>query len=229
MAMPWSEFLADLQGRHGSLLAFAYDWWLYNAPLVERIQQAVPPPAKILEVGAATGAISVILAARGYDVVGIDIDETVLDGARKFAEHFRMPCRFEVADGFDLGGYAGQFDLAFSAGVLEHFPEEQAVRMLREKAKAATRALAIVPTTFALRNDPFTEASDARPMTIPKLTRQFRLAGIAVEKRFGYGVPDDWFSGIYRSLLPGVVQLVLQNRLSYACTVGCVGVSRHES
>jgi len=229
MAMPWIEFLAAVQGRYGSLLAFASDWWLYNAPLVDRIQQAVPPPAKILEVGAGTGAISVLLAAKGYEVVGIDVDEAVVAGARNFAKHFRTPCRFEVGNGFELDGYTGQFDLAFSAGVIEHFPEEQAVAMLREKAKTAARVLAIVPTWDALRNDPFTEASEARPMTIPKLTRQFRLAGLTIEKRFGYGVPDDWFSGVYRSLVPGLGQLVLQNRLSYACTVGCVGVSRQGS
>ena len=152
-----------------------------------------------------------LLAAKGYEVVGIDIDEEVVEGASAFAGHFRMPCQFEVGNGFELDAYAGQFDLAFSAGVIEHFPEEQAVRILSEKTKTATRVLAIVPTWHALRNDPFTEASEARPMTIPKLIRQFRLAGLEVEKRFGYGVPDDWFSGIYCSLVPGLGQLVLQN------------------
>lgn len=226
MSMPWPEFLDRLRGRYPSLLAFAFDWWHYNVPLLDRIRQAVPPPASVLEVGTATGALAVLLAAHGYEVVGIDKDPQVVESAREFAELFRVSCRFEVGDGFDLAAYASRFDLAFSAGVIEHFPPEGAVRMLREKARAARYVLAAVPTWFALRNDPLTEASDARPIRLPELRRLFRQAGLEVVKGFGYGVPDGRFSVVYRYLLPRGIQWVLQNRLSYACTVGCIGRPR---
>ena len=221
--MPWPEFLKQLQGRYASLLAFAYDWWLYNTPLVERIRQLVPPPARILEVGTATGAIAVLLAAHGYEVVGIDRDPDVIEGARAFAERFRVGCRFEVADGFELTRYAGQFDLAFSAGVIEHFPPERAVQMLKEKARVARSVLAVVPTWRALRNDPLTDASGARPMRLRELKGLFRAAGLGVLKGFGYGIPDGRFSPAYRWLLPGALQWLLQNRYSYACSIGCFG------
>jgi SAM-dependent methyltransferase len=226
VSITWPEFLEGLQGRYPSLLAFAFDWWHYNVPLFERIRQTVPAPASILEVGTGTGALAVFLAAHGYEVVGIDNDPQVIERARKLAEYFRAPCRFELGDAFDLGAYAAKFDLAFSSGVIEHFSVEDATRMLRQQGKSAHYVLVAVPTWFALKNDPLTEASGARPIRLTELRCICRRAGLEVLKGFGYGTPDGMFSVIYRHLLPHIVQWVLQNRLSYACTVGCIARPR---
>lgn len=223
MSVPWTQLLEKLRARHPSLLAFALDWWHYNLPLLQHIRQAVPAPARILEVGTGTGALAVLLAAHDYEVLGIDTDAQVIEKARGFAEHFHVPCRFEIGDGFNLARYHDKFDLAFSSGLLEHFPAKEAARMLREKARAATYVLGVVPTRFALRNDPLTGPSGARPIRLRELRRLFDEAGLAVLKAFGYGTPDGPFSLAYRFLLPHAAQLVLQNRLSYACTVGCLG------
>ena len=203
MSLAWSEFLEELGGRYPSLLAFAFNWWHYNIPLLERIRQAVPPPARILEVGTGTGAIAVLLAAHGYEVLGIDNDAQVIEGAKRFAEHFHAPCRFEIGEGFNLAAYEGKFDLAFSSGVIEHLPVGDAALMLREKGRAAKYVLAAVPTVFALRNDPLTEASGARPIQLKELKTIFAQAGLEVLRGFGYGTPDGSLSSIYRYLLPG--------------------------
>ena len=224
--MPWTEFLERLQGRYPTPLAFGFAWWHYNLPLLQRIRQLLPAPASILEVGTGTGALAVLLAAHGYRVLGIDIDATVVDGARQLAEHFHVPCRFERADAFDLGGYADQFDLAFSSGVIEHFSTADATRMLREQGKAARHVLVAVPTRHALRSDPFADESGARPMRLPEVKRLCAQAGLELVKGFGFGTPDGGFSPIYRHLLPHIVQWVLQNHLSYACTVGCIARAR---
>lgn len=226
MSVPWAQLLEEVRARHPNLLAFAFNWWHYNLPLLQRIRQAVPAPARILEVGTGTGALAVLLAAHGYEVLGIDTDAQAIEKAKGFAEHFHVFCQFEVGDGFNLGAYAGRFDLAFSVGVIEHFPEPDAVRMLREKGSAATFVLAAVPTRFALRNDPLTGPSGARPIRLGELRRLFDEAGLTILKAFGYGTPDGLFSLAYRFLLPHAAQLVLQNRLSYACTVGCLGRSQ---
>ncbi len=226
MSIPWPEFLEGLEGRYPSLLAFAFAWWHYNVPLFERIRQTVSAPASILEVGTGTGALAILMAAHGYEVLGIDNDPQVIQRARGFAEYFHAPCRFELGDAFDLGAYAEKFDLAFSSGVIEHFSTEDAARMLREQGKAARYVLVAVPTWFALKNDPLTKASGARPIRVKELKRICQQAGLEVLKGFGYGTPDGPFSVVYRHLLPRLVQWVLQNRLSYACTVGCIARSR---
>ncbi len=226
MSIPWSEFLENLQSRYPSLPAFAFDWWQYNIPLLERIRQIVPAPARIIEVGTGTGALAAFLAAHGYEVLGIDNDPQVIERAIALAEYFRVPCRFELADAFDLGAYAERFDLAFSSGVVEHFTTEDAALMLREQGQIARYVLVAVPTWYALKNDPLTDASGARPIRLKELKRICRQAGLEVLKGFGYGTPGGSFSVVYRHLLPHVVQWVLQNRLSYACTVGCIARSR---
>ncbi len=195
-------------------------------PLLERIRQIVPPPARILEVGTGTGAIAILLEAYGYNVLGIDADTAVIEKAKELTEYFHASCQFRVGDGFNLTEYEGRFDLAFSSGVIEHFPQEDAILMLKEKGRAAKYVLAAVPTLFALRNDPLADASGARPIRLKELKNIFDKAGLEVLKSFGYGIPDGAFSQIYRYLLPPAVQMVLQNRLSYACTVGCIGRSR---
>jgi hypothetical protein len=119
-------------------------------------------------------------------------------------------------------------DLVFSCGVIEHFDSAEAVRLLIEQRRGARMVLTIVPATYALRNDPFAEASDARPMTLGRVKNLFVPATLEVVQTFGYGIPDDRFSTIYRYWLPRVPRWALSNKLSYACSVECFGRPRLE-
>jgi SAM-dependent methyltransferase len=219
----WIEELRQLRGRYPSSIAFAYEWWHYNAPLFEHLRATLPPPARIIEVGTGTGALSILLAAYGYRVLGIDKEPTIVESAKELASHLAVDCEFVVADGFDLSRYSDQFDLAFSGGVLEHFSDAEATALLKQQAVAARFVVAIVPTWHALRNDPTTEQTHARRIWRPGLERLFRRSDLTITKRFGYGVPSGPFEQIFRFALPGAVQWFLQNRLSYAATLGCIG------
>ena len=83
MSSGWPDFLDSLTGRYSSPLTFAFQWWHYNVPLLDRIRQTVPAPGSILEVGTGTGALSVFLAAHGYEVLGIDNDAQVIQRLRQ--------------------------------------------------------------------------------------------------------------------------------------------------
>jgi SAM-dependent methyltransferase len=218
----WAHELDQLRKRYASDVAFIYEWWQYNAPFINRIRAAIPPPARVLEVGTGTGALAVLLSGLGYEVVGIDKEAAIVASARAFASRFPVTCSFEVADGFDLRAYSDRFDLAFSGGVLEHFSPDDAIAFLRQQRLAARQVAAIVPTWHALRNDPMTGPTHARRITRGQLAELFRSAGLRVTREFGYGVPGGPFDRVYRYALPGVVQLLLQNRLAYAATIGCL-------
>jgi hypothetical protein len=164
-----------------------------------------------------------LLAAYGYRVLGIDKEPTIVESAKELASHLAVECKFVVADGFDLTRYSDQFDLAFSGGVLEHFSDAEATELLRQQAVAARFVIAVIPTWHALRNDPTTEQTHARRIWRPDLDRLFRQANLRITKRFGYGIPNGRFEQVFRFALPGAAQWFLQNRLSYAATLGCIG------
>jgi len=219
----WIQELDQLRQRYPSVVAFAYEWWHYNTPFFEQVRATVPPPARVIEVGTGTGALSILLAAYGYDVLGVDKEPVIVKAAEELASHFPIRCRFEVGDGFDLSRYADRFDLAFSGGVLEHFAAPEAATLLRQQAVAARYVAAIIPTWYALQNDPTTDQTHARPMRRRDLDDLFVRSGLRIVRRFGYGVPSGMFERIYRFVLPGAVQWFLQNRLSYAATLGAIG------
>ncbi len=75
------------------------------------VADLIAPPARILDAGCGTGRVAVRLAELGYDVVGVDVDATMLDVAR--AEAPGLDWRLGDLASFDLGE---QFDVVLVAG-----------------------------------------------------------------------------------------------------------------
>ncbi|MDX9759541.1 MAG: class I SAM-dependent methyltransferase [Bacteroidota bacterium] len=73
----------------------------------------IPPGARVLDVGCATGYYSALFASLGYQVTGIDISATGIQKAR-----VQYPdIRFEVQDATALPYPPGSFDFVFALGV----------------------------------------------------------------------------------------------------------------
>jgi SAM-dependent methyltransferase len=75
------------------------------------VTRLLGPPARVLDAGCGTGRIAARLAELGYDVVGVDVDEVMLDVAR--AEGPGLDWRLADLATFDLGE---QFDVVLLAG-----------------------------------------------------------------------------------------------------------------
>lgn len=108
---------------------------------------------RMLEVGTGTGIMSAFLSNLGYDVTSVDNDQAVLSAAKRTSELFRADVRFELEDAFDLPYDEGAFDIAFSQGLLEHFSDEEIVRMLEEQLRVARAVVFSVPNNFYGRKD----------------------------------------------------------------------------
>lgn len=84
--------------------------------------ELLPPGARVLDAGCGTGRVAIRLAELGYDCVGVDLDASMLDVARRAAP--RLP--WILADLSDLGDLdgggvhavreGGSFDMVVAAG-----------------------------------------------------------------------------------------------------------------
>jgi SAM-dependent methyltransferase len=109
----WRTFFADL----------AVDCWLQAMPEEMTRSEAdfaqkmlaVPPPAKLLDVPCGGGRHSLALAARGYEMTGVDFSAGFLEAARSCASQQRVAVRWEERDMRDLP-WDCEFDGAFSLG-----------------------------------------------------------------------------------------------------------------
>lgn len=89
----------------------------------------VAPGTRVLDVGCGVGRWSRLLAGRGARVTGIDISPTMIEEARRRAEHLGVAqrCRFETQDLADLD--AGErFDFVLAVTVLQHILDPIALR-----------------------------------------------------------------------------------------------------
>jgi SAM-dependent methyltransferase len=75
------------------------------------VADLLPAPARVLDAGCGTGRVAVRLAELGYDVVGVDVDASMLDVARAAAPD--LDWRLADLSSFDLGE---TFDMVLVAG-----------------------------------------------------------------------------------------------------------------
>jgi len=152
------------------------------------------PPARLLEVGAGSGHLSLLLHERGYDTTLLDFSPVAIEHARAmYAAHGHAgkaaaaeDGRFVQGDAFDLPRMSrGGFDLAWNSGVCEHFDAARLERMLRGMAAVASKVLVIVPnleSVFYLAGRRRATAQNSWPYGVELLRRNyveiFRAAGL---------------------------------------------------
>lgn len=123
-------------------------------------------PQSVVEVGAASGKLSIKLATLGAEAVVIDHDPEMVHYETHLVEAARSLLRATGFDGDHLNVQTalmdgrrlelptGAFELAFNEGVLEHLPWVEQVQMLREMARVSRDYVAfIVPVAGNTENE----------------------------------------------------------------------------
>lgn len=110
-------------------------------------------PKKILEVGVGTGSMSVFLSFLGLNVVGLDNDKNILKKARILNEKLNGRAKFIWGDAYKLPFGDKAFDVIFSQGLLEHFQDEDIIKLLDEQLRVGKVAVLSVPNKFYPRQD----------------------------------------------------------------------------
>jgi SAM-dependent methyltransferase len=137
----WGDFYAgDVD------LATFFSTLSHHAPFMEAILAARPERA--LEAGCGTAVMSSFLGMAGVDAIAVDNDARVLDVARASAARWPAAPRFVEHDIFKLAELGLEADVVFSQGVLEHFGDEEIVRLARESLTVAPRFVFSVPSRW---------------------------------------------------------------------------------
>ena len=92
-------------------------WWQLLADVLP------PAPAKVADLGAGTGSISVLLAQHGYTVTGVDLSARMVERATAKATLNNVTVAFSVADAADPDLPPGGFDVVFARHVVWALPD----------------------------------------------------------------------------------------------------------
>ena len=112
------------------------------------------PKGKILDEGCGIGRYTIPLSQLGFDAIGLDFSQKLLDVAKKNAKKYKAKCRFVKGDIRKLPFKDKTFDAILSAGTIEHVPEtEKAISELSRILKPKGYLIIHVPhkiSTFTL-------------------------------------------------------------------------------
>ena len=87
-------------------------------------------PKRILDIGCGHGTITNSLHEKGFNIIGLDVDESNYEGAKE-----RFPsCDFRLYDGLDIPFETNSFDTVILNDVFEHIPYDHMDKLI-EKIK----------------------------------------------------------------------------------------------
>lgn len=102
-------------------------------------------PKRALEIGCGGGNMSIYLSQAGVEALGIDIEEAVVEEARRHNRALGGRADFRVGDGFATGFADQSYCAVHSQGVLEHFDDKDIEAFLAEGIRVARRSVHSVP------------------------------------------------------------------------------------
>jgi SAM-dependent methyltransferase len=137
----------------------------------------VAPPARVLDAGCGTGRVAVRLHELGYDVVGVDVDASMVAEARAAAPHLD----WRVADlaALDL---AAAFDLVVVAGNTVPLLDEGTLGAACARLAAHTAPGGTVVAGFGLDADHL--PGDCPVTPLPEVDAAMAAAGLAAGDRW---------------------------------------------
>lgn len=197
----WKNWFDVNIQKHHSLMHYLWEVWVYNAELIYDIRgNRIQLPASVLELGCGSGLeILSVLAAHGYKVTGLDIEQDVLDFAKSNFDKLGLHADFIHGDMFDIE-IEQKFDLVYSVGVIEHFMTHEKIIKAVEIHKKFSKewVVLLVPSQFvydeAKKLNTFSNTPDWIAMSVEDLTNIARKAGLEIINTFGYGKCDGPFA-----------------------------------
>jgi SAM-dependent methyltransferase len=118
-------------------------------PVVERLAAAGAFTDPVLDAGCGSGENALHLAARGFSVLGFDVAETALAGARAKADARGIAAEFVVADALQLEQLGRAFATVLDCGLFHAFDNEERSRYASSLAAATESGGTVYVLCFA--------------------------------------------------------------------------------
>lgn len=142
---------------------------------------------RVLDVGCGLGKVTVYLAQKGIEVVGIDISTRLISLARKKAQEHSVPVDFQVTE-LSRFNSTEKFDVVLFAGVIEHIGNDEKIigeakRLLKKEGKI----IITVPAFPLLYNNRDKRIGHLRRYTKKTLGEKLRSQGYTNIQHRYYG------------------------------------------
>lgn len=149
MKKTWYQVYLEDIAKKGTIENYVTDKIKTKKNLINLIKK-YSARKKIIESGSGTGVLSTYMASLGYNVIGIDIDEDILNLSINISKNYSSDNKpnFEKKSIFDLTYKENEFDVSFSNGVLEHFTDEEIINTLKQQMKIAEFVIFGIPTKY---------------------------------------------------------------------------------
>ncbi|HEY6277414.1 MAG TPA: class I SAM-dependent methyltransferase [Streptosporangiaceae bacterium] len=106
-------------------------------PVFARLAASGLLSGRLLDAGCGTGEHALLAAARGADVVGVDISARAIELARRKAAERGLTVRFETADALNLGALGMTFGTIVDSGLFHVFDDGDRARYVASLASVA--------------------------------------------------------------------------------------------
>ena len=148
----------------------------YKKKFIQKVLQ-YSDNKKVIEMGCGTGLMAGYLQKLGLNVTALDLSQTVLDYAKEIAKQSKIicPCKYEQGDILNLKYKNNSFDVSYSNGVLEHFNDEEIIKILKQQMNIAKYVIFGIPSTYFNMNEKM--LGNERGLTLNEWKKLIELAG----------------------------------------------------
>jgi len=111
-------------------------------------------PARVLEIGSATGSLAIVLSWLGPEVISAGASPDAVERAESENKRLDGRARFRTADTFTLREFAdASFDVVVSQGFFDQFQDDEIIALLRQQLRVARYVVFSVPSRARTRVD----------------------------------------------------------------------------
>jgi 2-polyprenyl-3-methyl-5-hydroxy-6-metoxy-1,4-benzoquinol methylase len=128
------------------------------------LEKAGQISGSVLDAGCGTGENALYLASKGYEVLGIDVQEVAIERAIAKAKERNLEASFQIADALNLQALGPKFDTVIDSGLYHVFADPEVHRF----AESVHSVLVPGGCFFLLTFSDAEKAPGPRPRRVPK-------------------------------------------------------------